>query len=407
MLLQAKYVVPVSDRPIKNGAVRIDGEVIGEVGTSKSVDGGPVVNFGNAAILPGFINGHTHLELTWAEGGSVRTGEGFFDWLERLVGATRDLSDCDEVFAASAREGMRRSLSCGVTTVGDVTSRPSAVRSALRHGPLRVVSFGEVIAMGTLRGQLSQRLQAAADGSCASQYLTIGVSPHSPYTVESEGIQACVETGERLGLRMCMHLAETPDEARYTECGDGPCREYLEKLNVWDDLVVCPKMPPVPLAYSCAVLGSQTLLAHCNYASPDDVDLLVATGAHVAYCPRTHAAFEHEPHPYREMLAAGVNVCMGTDSLASNPSLSVLDEIRFLRRIHPEVAVATLLEMATMSGAEALGLGSVVGSLTAGKSADITVVPLDPDGPVDPIENLLASSLNPVATFVRGKRVRF
>ncbi|MCH7527534.1 MAG: amidohydrolase family protein, partial [Planctomycetes bacterium] len=95
------------------------------------------------------------------------------------------------------------------------------------------------------------------------------------------------------------------------------------------------------------------------------------------------------------------------DSLASNPSLSVLEEIRCLRRMHSEVAAATLLEMATMRGAEALGLASVIGSVSAGKSADITVVPLDAGGPVDPIENLLASSLNPVATFVRGKRVRF
>ena len=406
MRLHAKWVVPVGDRPIKNGAVRIDGETIGDVGLSKSHGDGPVVNFGDAVILPGLVNGHTHLELTWAEGVGVREGEGFFDWLERLVGATRRLEDCDEVFAAAAREGMRRSLRLGVTTVGDITSRPTVVRSALRRGPLRVVSFGEVIAMGTIRGRLSERLQRAADGAYESEYLTIGVSPHSPYTVESDGIRACVETAERLELRMCMHLAETPEEVEYAERGGGLCREYLERMHVWDDLTVCPKMPPVPLAYSCGVLDRRTVLAHCNYVSASDINLFAANGVHVVYCPRTHSAFGHEPHSFREMLAAGVNVCVGTDSLASNPSLSVLDEIRCLRRIYPEVAGGTLLEMATMRGADALGLGSVVGSLSVGKSADITVIPLEAEGSTDPIENLLASSLNPAATFVRGKRVR-
>ncbi|MEE9294748.1 MAG: amidohydrolase family protein [Phycisphaerae bacterium] len=415
MLLRARYVLPVDGPPIKNGAVRVSGDCIAQVGRARDLTGlppangdaavDPVIDFGDAVILPGLVNAHTHLDLThWA--GKVEPDSDFVGWLERLRVAMHAADDIQRELADSADEGMRRSLALGVTTVGDITSRPAAVRRQLSHGPLRVVSFGEVIATGKNRGRLSRRLQAAVDGTYASDYLAIAVSPHAPYTIESDGIRACVESAGRLGLRMCMHLAESPAEARYTQRGDGPFRDFLERMGLWDEVTRCPRMAPVALAHVCGVLGPRTVLAHCNYVSDEDMRLIRASGAHVAYCPRTHAAFGHEPHRFGEMMAMGINVCVGTDSLASNPSLSVLDEIRFLRSMWADFDGHTLLEMATIRGARALGLADRIGTLTPGKSADITVVPLDSNGLSDPLENLLTSKLQPAATIVRGRKVQ-
>ncbi|MCH7526837.1 MAG: amidohydrolase family protein, partial [Planctomycetes bacterium] len=222
---------------------------------------------------------------------------------------------------------------------------------------------------------------------------------------EPAGIRACVEAAERLDLRLCMHLAESLDEAEFTRTGQGRYREHLERLGVCDESIECSGTTPVGLAEECGVLSDRAVLAHCNYVTQEEIELLASRKVHVAYCPRTHAAFGHAPHPFRSMLEAGVNVCVGTDSLASNPSLSVLDEIRHIRRVHPDMDGHVLLEMATIRGARALGLDDQIGTLTTGKSADITVVPFDTLGPDDPVENILCSTMSPLATYVRGRRI--
>lgn len=404
MLLRAKHVVPVDGPSIKNGAVRIDRGRIAEIGPARRVHGEPRVDFADAVIFPGLVNAHTHLELTHLAG-KVPPGPNFIDWLERLLTSMREIGNPAGWFSDSAREGMRQSLAVGVTTVGDISSRPVDVRPVLSHGPLRSVSFGEVTAMGTRRARLSERLQAATDSSSASERLTIGISPHSPYSIEPDGIRACVEAATRLDLRVCMHVAESREEAEFTQQNAGDFRAFLERLGVWDGGLQCPRLSPVSLARACGILGDRTLLAHCNYVSEDDITLLAVSGTHVAYCPRTHAAFGHDPHRFGDMLTAGVNVCIGTDSLASNPSLSVLDEIRFLRKQFEQCNGDSLLSMATIRGARALGVASQTGSLTVGKWADLAVVPLETNGPADPVENVLRSTMPPVATFARGVRI--
>ena len=126
------------------------------------------------------------------------------------------------------------------------------------------------------------------------------------------------------------------------------------------------------------------------------------TGVHVAYCPRTHAAFGHAPHPFRRMLDRGLNVCAATDSLASNPSLSVLDELRFLRRRHPDLPPTTLIEMGTTRPARALGMEKTIGTITPGHQADLTALPLEPTGPANAVENVLGSQTQPTRTCVAG-----
>lgn len=400
MIVRAKFVVPVTGPIIENGAVAVSNGVITDVSPWAASGGHCDHDLGEAVLFPGFVNGHTHLELSHLQG-QVDPGIGFIDWLESL-GRTVRTQDDPAAREASLKRGARECIEAGVTTVGDITRRPSETRAVLRDGPLRVVSYGEVIAIGPIRTRLNARLQAAANADDVSDYLRIGVSPHSPYTVEPSGFHACRCKADELGLRMTIHVGETPDERLFTTGHEGPLRAFLERVGAWDENVECPSASPVEFLERMGCLGPRTLLGHVNYVTAEEIRILARSSAHVVYCPRTHAAFGHAVHPYREMRCAGVNVCLGTDSLASNPSLSVLDEARLLYAEYPDEGAEWYLEMMTVRAARALGWDDVVGSLSPGMAADMTAIRLDTDGPDDPLANVFCSDELPVVTFVNG-----
>ncbi|MFQ5490298.1 MAG: amidohydrolase family protein [Phycisphaerae bacterium] len=405
MIVRARWVWAAGRGLIENGAARVQDGRIAEIESGRRLGGGPTVDAGDAVLLPGFINGHTHLELTHLEN-QVLPGHDFADWLGRLVEAVRAQGDDPQQAGRSAVEGRQRSLTHGVTTVGDISRHPEVTRPALGSGPLRVVSFGEVIGIGSIRHLAERRLAEAADRSGESDYLRVGVSPHAPYTLEAAGLRACAKRAEIDGLRLCMHLAETPEETEFTLNGSGPLRSHLERLGVWDEKVICPGVRPVAYAEATGLLGPRTLLAHVNYVDDGELEVLARSGVHVVYCPRTHAAFGHCPHRFAEMLARGINVCVGTDSLASNPSLSVLEELRFAHRQCPELAVEKLFEMGTTNSAKALGMEGIVGQIAVGKAADFAVLSLDAAGSGDVLRDVLESRTTPSGTCVGGQWVR-
>jgi len=403
MILKARYVVPVEGPVIENGAVAIEGPTILAVGRTDDVAGsGPTVDYGDAVIGPGFVNAHTHLELSLLRG-RVPPSRDFADWLRRLMAELISIGPDVEYVTSAVREGVIESLRGGVTTVGDITRHPRLTRPVLAGSPVRAVSFGEVAAIGNRRELLADRLEAAISTEHRTERFRVGVSPHSPYTLEPEGLRACAECSEQLDLPMCIHLAETPDEERFTRLGEGTLVEHLRTLGIWDDQIPIAGFGPIELADRMGVLTPKTLVAHANYVSDEDIERLRRSRASVAYCPRTHHAFGHSPHRFVEMMAAGINVCAGTDSLASNPSLSILDELRFLHRIRPAVDPATLLAMGTIRGARALGLEKRVGSLKSGKLADIVVFPVRPTAPTSVYEKLLESDTQPIAVYTGGR----
>jgi cytosine/adenosine deaminase-related metal-dependent hydrolase len=400
MILRAKYVWTGSEC-LENAAIRIDQGTIAEVGPESGISGSPITDLGAAMLLPGFVNAHTHLELTHLHE-LVPPGPDFADWLGRLVEAMRRTGDDPQVYASSVADGALQSLRAGVTCVGDITRFPKVTRPVLAGTGCRAVSFGEVIALGNIRHKLTERLMAAADRSQECDRLTIGVSPHSPYALEPQGLKRCSAIGSQLDLRLSLHLSETLAEAEYTRYLRGPLRNHFERLGIWDDDIPCPAMAPIALSDYAGLLSPRTVLAHVNYATDEEIEQIAASGAHVAFCPRTQAAFCHPPHPFRDMLAAGVNVCIGTDSLASNPDLSVLNELRYLRERHPDVPAEELLSMGTTRAAAGLGLEDVAGAIATGRSADLTCVPLDPAGPDDPLDNLLRATAPPSHTWAHG-----
>jgi cytosine/adenosine deaminase-related metal-dependent hydrolase len=197
---------------------------------------------------------------------------------------------------------------------------------------------------------------------------------------------------------VAIHLAESPGEMELIRSHSGPFVLFLQQLGAWDESGLIRSIDGIIAAHRS--MGT-TLFIHGNYLQPEVVQSFTP-GMSIVYCPRTHAAFKHPPHPFREFLARGARVCLGTDSLASNPDLDIIAEARLVHQLFPDFPGDQLLRMVTLSGAEALGWSDMCGSLEVGKSADLVVVPL-PDREADPHELLLANHSGERRTMFRGE----
>lgn len=372
-VLSARWVFPATAPPLADGTVTVRGDrvVAVEPAGARRAD----VHFGNAAIIPGLVNAHTHLDLS-ATRGDVPPTPDFVGWLRKVIDHRHTRTP--ELTAGAIRAGLAECLASGTTLVGDIAAGGLSW-DALAAAPTWAVCFREVL------GLPAGRVAAAwcdigrwVEDHPDTPTCRAGVSPHAPYSVH----KALIEASARL-WPVCVHLAETPAERELLETRGGPFVPFLRDLGVWDPSGLAPSLDWVAWKASRAPAA---LLAHGNYLSPSTS---LPANTTVVYCPRTHAAFGHPPHPFRELLGRGMRVALGTDSLASNPDLDLLAEARFVRERHPDVPGEQLLRMATVHGAEALGFADRTGSLEPGKSADLVVVPLPDMDDADPYELLL------------------
>ena len=213
------------------------------------------------------------------------------------------------------------------------------------------------------------------------ELLSVGLSPHAPYSVSRELYQASCGFAGDARMPVCTHLAETQDEIEFLTKGTGSFSAFLRQIRALPDVWKPPGTMPVRYLNELGIVNNRTLLIHCNYVSDEEVAMIQSSGASIAFCPGSHHFFGHTNHPVRRFLDTGINVGIGTDSLASNDTLSVLDELKFLSMNHP-ISPQTLICMATVNGAKAIGLESQVGQLREGFEADICGVGL-PEQPAD------------------------
>jgi cytosine/adenosine deaminase-related metal-dependent hydrolase len=304
----------------------------------------------------------------------------------------------------------------GVVAVGDIAGaplgRPCLVPlEALRSTPLKGTSFLEFFAIGTGEERAQKAVSGAVANAAADPHVRFGLQPHAPTTVALSTYRWALKEYGR-GLRFTTHLAETPEEHEFIAQARGPQREFLERLGLWDDRMLEEiGRGRTPVEHMAAVLAEAPFLcAHVNDCSDGDLRILAGTPTSVAYCPRASDYFgAHEhfgPHRYRDMLAAGINVCLGTDSIINLPPgtdrLSPLDEARFLYR-RDRTDPVTLLKMATINGARALGLDESrfafhVGSQLAG----VLAVPFTPTPGLTPLASTLRGE-SPPELLVFGK----
>jgi cytosine/adenosine deaminase-related metal-dependent hydrolase len=393
MALQARLVFPICSPPRRNCVVTIAGDRIVAVGENRS--GGPAVDLGDVAILPGLINPHTHLELSHLAEPLGHAGMPFPDWITEVVCRRRTAATAPDTgtegdIQAARMAGLQQCLAHGVTTVGDIVT---AEWDDVSWHPFPVTWYafremlGHTAEYRTL--QLDQARRHLRQVTAAAG-IHAGLSPHAPYTAGRELVAMACRLSRERSVPLAMHLAESREELQLLATGGGPMRDMLEHLNVWNS----DRFPGgcQPRDY-LEILDSahRCLVIHGNYLRADDWGFLAQRAERMAvvYCPRTHHYFRHEPYPLADMLRRGVCVVVGTDSLASNPDLSLLEELRFVARVHPHVAPAQILRMGTIDAAVVLGCQDEVGSLEPGKRADLTIIRVDHSQAADPCAAIL------------------
>ena len=405
-LIVADWIAPMDREVIRNAGMLIDGEKIIEVGEAaglrKKYRDAQVEDFGRSIILPGLINAHVHLELSHLTREPAPAG-GLAAWLIRVIRQnTFPQGEMEKVVAKAVARGVKQCIQFGVSTVGDISRQCRLTRSILSRLPLRVVSFGEIQAMGQRRGLLEERLAIAADLNDAAGNLRIGVSPHAPYSVEPQGYRRALEIAKQKKLPLATHLAESLDEGKFLARHSGSLMRVWDFVGGFDEAVPRFEGGPIRFAKAVGILDYPTVLAHVNYC--DDAELRILSGgkASVVYCPRTHAYFGHPPHRWQSMQAAEIIVAIGTDSVASSGDLNLVEDLRLIHRIAPDVEAQRLWEMATIKGARALRVDAAVGSLSAGKLADFVVFGADGK---EPLKDILENRIEPVRLWIGGVAV--
>ncbi len=382
---------PVSGPPLARGTITIIGDRIATVEPhgSRTAD----EDLGNVAIIPGLVNAHTHLDLSGARGKIPPTDPGHFtDWLGAVIAYRRNRTP--EQIQADIRSGLAECLRHGTTLIGDIAS-DGASWAEVALAPVRAVIFREVIG---ITEQGVERWKEAVDWvqQHAGELCQAAYSPHAPYSVNAAVFMKSVGC-----LRpVAIHLAESPAEIELLEHKTGPFVEFLRRLGLWENAKLAPSLAWILESTQSAGSPRPVLYVHGNYLP---ANTSIRSHVSIAYCPRTHAAFQHPPHPFRELLARKVRVCLGTDSLASNPDLDILAEARFLHARHPDLPGDQLLRMVTLAGAEALGWQKECGSLEPQKSADLVAVPLPDRETHDPHELLFANDTRERRTMFRGE----
>lgn len=401
MILTARLVVPIDRPPIVEGAVRVVGPQIAEVGRRRDLAGGPITDLGDVVLMPGLINAHAHLGLS-AYAGRIKPSN-LWMWLGRLMKLRRKTDPADERAAAVRAAG--ESLCAGVTCVADV-SHGGHTLAVLCDVPIRKVCFAELISVARKPPRNPDELARLLDETTCDDRLAVGVSPHAPYTVSADHLAASVELARRRGLPITTHWAETREECRWLMRGGGLLGALIYGFD-GSGTITSPRCAPMEYAERLGLLSAGALLAHVNYIEDDDLGRLSRSGASVVFCPRSHRFFGHRGHRWREMLAAGINVCVGTDSAASLPAgdgLSVLKDLRLLSRDCPDVPPDTLLSMVTIHSARALGLADRLGTLTPGKQADLVALPINPSERQDPLRGIVATAPLPTSVWIAGRR---
>ncbi len=369
----ARWIVPVEGTPIEQGCVVVRGESIAAVGPRRIAEG-RVIDLGEAVVLPGLVNAHTHLEFSDLAEPLGFPGIGFADWIRAVI-AHRRRPGGD--VRRAVRLGLNESLRSGTTTIGEIAAVDPFGWFADPPPTPRpdVTAFVELIGLGIERSAAEERKLAEFVAADRAGLVRPGISPHAPYTVRSDLVVAAAETSRSYRLPLAMHLAESREELRLLAAGDGPLVELLKETNAWDSQAIPPDSRPHD--YLRMLAGAhRVLVVHGNYLQADEVTLLAehADRMSVVYCPRTHSFFRHDPYPLAQLLAAGAAVCLGTDGRCTNPDLDLRAELREVAERHPQISPGRIVRLGTLDGARALGTAHESGSLVAGKRADMLVV---------------------------------
>jgi cytosine/adenosine deaminase-related metal-dependent hydrolase len=376
MIIRAHTVVTLVGEPIDNGAVAISESRIIDVGKFSEISarypGQEVIDLGEQVLLPGLVNAHCHLDYTLLRG-RIPPPRSFTDWIRAINAEKAKLAARD--YIASINDGFAEAQGFGTTTIVNLTAFPEL--TAEIEEPIRTWWFAELIDVRD-PDQAGRIIDRAVESLRSASHW--GLAPHAPFTASANLYARCEEIARREKVPLTTHLAESREEMHMFRDATGPLYDFLGSIGrSMDD---CGGCTPLSSLMQRQALDGRWILAHLNELTEGDFDRLGrAKRFHIAHCPLSHTFFGHTPFALQRLRALGFNICLGTDSLASNSSLSLFAEMRELLRKEQWISAREVLEMATVNAARAIGRGNLLGKIRLGFRADLIAIPSARTGP--------------------------
>ncbi len=380
MIIRARVVVTMDGAPIMNGAVAVSGDKIVDVGefpeVSAQYSGQEIIDLGERILLPGLINAHCHLDYTCLRG-KIPRQKSFTDWIRAINTEKSKLLPQD--YVTSINEGFAEAKRFGTTTIANLTAVPELIRR-LPHAPIRTWWFAELIDVRS-PDRTNELVDSALESLKGTQ--NYGLAPHALFTASKNLYQRCEQTGE--DLLLTTHLAESREEMEMFRNASGPLYQFTKSIG--RDMDDCGHETPLegflrisdssdPKAFG-AHNENDWLLAHLNELTESDFQLLEKskTKFHIVHSPRSHEYFSHSRFSFTRLRALGFNVCLGTDSLASNENLSLFAEMRAFQRSEPAISPKEIFQMVTVNPAAALRQQKRLGRIRPGFRPDLIAIP--------------------------------
>jgi cytosine/adenosine deaminase-related metal-dependent hydrolase len=402
MIIRARVVVTMDGPPIENGAVAVSRDQIVDVGRfsevsaryNRSIDDSPpgsspsrasrlrrstsagsVVDLGEQALLPGLINAHCHLDYTCLRG-KIPRQKSFADWIRAINAEKANLSPED--YVRSINEGFAEAKRFGTTTIANLTAFPELI--ARIQSPIRTWWFAELIDVRDPSRE-NEVVDVAVEQLKSAEHW--GLAPHAPFTASANLYRRCEEIARSEDVLLTTHLAESSEEMSMFRDTSGPLYDFMKEIG--RDMNDCGRNTPLS-QFTEIVRDSSTsvgmtdgwMIVHLNELTESDFDLLKesTTKFSIMHCPRSHAYFGRSPFPFEKLRELGFNICLGTDSLASNADLSLFAEMRAFQRKFPSVSAQEIVKMVTTSPARALRQENLLGKIRSGFVADLIAIPI-------------------------------
>lgn len=384
---RAHWVLPIDAPPIRDGWVATEGgRIVGVGGGEPHADGS------RQAILPGLINAHTHLELSWMAG-RVPPAASMGAWIRNLMALRRGAAPSEEAQRHAAAAAVAGARARGTVAFGDIGNSLMGA-AVLADAGVPAVLFHELIGFGPADARARAREGASRVLEGVRPPVRPGLAPHAPYSVSPDLFRAIAEEAAAHRLPSSVHLGESKEEVEFLMTGRGEIAEALRHLGAWNDAWSPPAVDPVEYLDELGVLSPGLLIVHATQLAPSALERLAARGCVIVSCPRSNRWVGAGAPPIDDFYASGAAVTFGTDSLASAPDLDMFAELAAARAAS-SVPAAALLESATLIAARALGLDSDLGSIAVGKRAALVAVRVPAD--VADVEEYLVGGIEPAA----------
>lgn len=383
-VFSAPYILPIASPPIRDGFVAIHaGRIVAAGSDARSFPHVPIHELTRSVILPGLVNAHAHLELSWMAG-RVQPASAMPIWLSRLLALRRSV-DRDPIEPIA--DAIRQMRASGTALVGDVTNTLASYDS-LVDSDLSAAIFHEVLGFNTPEPeQIVTNAAARLATLMPVAWLRPSLVPHAPYSVSPALFRAIAQTSN--GRPLSVHVGESMEERQFLHDGTGAWRDLLQEFNAWTDEWQPPGCGPVEYLERLGLVNERLIAVHAVQLTDEELRVLAAANATVVTCPRSNRWVGVGSPPVERFYASGVRVAIGTDSLASVEDLQMFNEMAAVRALAPDVPAARVLASATRHGADALGFGDELGTIEPGKHAALIAVTIPHD--VEDVEEYLVS----------------